>query len=291
MYTTTSEIMVNGNDNTSHHGQQQHRNTTTTDLKPNITPSELSNVDSGGGGGIGGGGGNIGLSKYENIKDTYKDDLFEEDDLGFDPFHETQKALAEMLESESKQQIQQQQQQREQQQHILHHQQNHLLSQQQFHEKSRQQVNNESSVSGGSPDTQINNLSTQQHNLRTQHEQSPVMNRSNPNSGGFSMAGNLRGGFTENPQFGGQQPQQNSSVSAGGNRVKQPPPGFDPLSMLNNSGPSNGQQATQRNLLSPGKFFDILQKKFLVTVSVQEEIGFWLCNRNQRFEQNKNKNR
>merc|ERR1712038_1974556 len=161
--------MVNGNDNTSHQGQQ-HRNTTTTDLKPNITPSELSNVDSGGGGGIGGGGGNIGLSKYENIKDTYKDDLFEEDDLGFDPFHETQKALAEMLESESKQQIQQQQQQREQQQHILHHQQNHLLSQQQFHEKSRQQVNNESSVSGGSPDTQINNLSTQQHNLRTQHE-------------------------------------------------------------------------------------------------------------------------
>ncbi len=33
------------------------------------------------------------------------DDLFEEDDLGFDPFHETQKALAEMIESESKQVI------------------------------------------------------------------------------------------------------------------------------------------------------------------------------------------
>jgi hypothetical protein len=31
------------------------------------------------------------------------DDLFGEDDLGFDPFHETQKALAEMIESESKQ--------------------------------------------------------------------------------------------------------------------------------------------------------------------------------------------
>ena len=31
-----------------------------------------------------------------------KDDLYAEDDLGFDPFHETQKALAEMLESESK---------------------------------------------------------------------------------------------------------------------------------------------------------------------------------------------
>merc|ERR1719264_192113 len=30
------------------------------------------------------------------------DDLYAEDDLGFDPFHETQKALAEMLESESK---------------------------------------------------------------------------------------------------------------------------------------------------------------------------------------------
>ena len=241
MYTTTSEIMVNGNDNTSHHGQQQHRNTTTTDLKPNITPSELSNVDSGGGGGIGGGGGNIGLSKYENIKDTYKDDLFEEDDLGFDPFHETQKALAEMLESESKQQQQQQQQQ-----HILQHQhQQNLLS----HSGGRQ--NNDSS-----PAEITNNLS---HNLR--HDQSPVMNRSNPNSG--FMAGNLRGftttadptGGLNTNQFGGQQQQQqqqNSSVSGGGNRVKQPPPGFDPLSMLN-SGPSNGQQATQRNLLSPGK--------------------------------------
>jgi hypothetical protein len=31
-----------------------------------------------------------------------KDELYAEDDLGFDPFHETQKALAEMLESESK---------------------------------------------------------------------------------------------------------------------------------------------------------------------------------------------
>jgi len=31
--------------------------------------------------------------------------LFAEDDLGFDPFHETQKALAEMIESESKQQL------------------------------------------------------------------------------------------------------------------------------------------------------------------------------------------
>ena len=68
-----------------------------------------------------GGGGNSppGLPHHSNstsIKDSYKPqpemsmpissalpaDLFEEDDLGFDPFHETQKALAEMLESESK---------------------------------------------------------------------------------------------------------------------------------------------------------------------------------------------
>ncbi len=43
-------------------------------------------------------------------------DLSEEDDLGFDPFHETQKALAEMLETESKQQ----------QQHGHHHQMKHM---------------------------------------------------------------------------------------------------------------------------------------------------------------------
>lgn len=35
-------------------------------------------------------------------------DFFGEDDLGFDPFHETQKALAEMLETETQQQQQQQ---------------------------------------------------------------------------------------------------------------------------------------------------------------------------------------
>merc|ERR1719414_805017 len=54
---------------------------------------------------------NVVAANNSSIKDSYKADLFEEDDLGFDPFHETQKALAEMLESESKQQQQQQQQQ------------------------------------------------------------------------------------------------------------------------------------------------------------------------------------
>merc|ERR1711988_2018276 len=214
MYTTTSEIMVNGNDNTSHHGQQQHRNTTTTDLKPNITPSELSNVDSGGGGGIGGGGGNIGLSKYENIKDTYKADLFEEDDLGFDPFHETQKALAEMLESESKQQQQQQQQQ---QQH------RHLYQQQQSAPPfTHQRQTNES------PPLQ---------NLR--HE-SPVMNR-NP-----GMMGGLRG-------FSNDMGNHLNNTSGAAGRVKQPPPGFapDPLSTLLGSGTNGQQQNSQRSLLSP----------------------------------------
>jgi len=47
---------------------------------------------------------------------------------------------------------------------------------------------------------------------------------------------------------------QNSATAPGGSRVKQPPPGFDPLSMLN-SGSSNGQHSSQRNLLSPGKIF------------------------------------
>jgi hypothetical protein len=38
-----------------------------------------------------------------NNSSTPPPDFTEEDDLGFDPFHETQKALAEMLETESKQ--------------------------------------------------------------------------------------------------------------------------------------------------------------------------------------------
>ena len=41
------------------------------------------------------------FSEWSNVLSN--DDLFGEDDLGFDPFHETQKALAEMIESESKQ--------------------------------------------------------------------------------------------------------------------------------------------------------------------------------------------
>merc|ERR1719242_1362007 len=41
-------------------------------------------------------------SDVQQVTGDSRDDLFAEDDLGFDPFHETQKALAEMLESESK---------------------------------------------------------------------------------------------------------------------------------------------------------------------------------------------
>lgn len=139
-----------------------------------------------------------------SIKDnnSYKADLYEEDDLGFDPFHETQKALAEMLESESKQVAAHQQQQRQQQQQLY-----------QFASRN------------DSPPLQ---------NLR--HE-SPVMNRA-PGSGNGGLIG-LRGFANDMSNHSG--------------RVKQPPPGFDPLSMLNSG--TNGQHSTQRNLLSPGELF------------------------------------
>ena len=154
-----------------------------------------------------------------SIKDSYKADLFEEDDLGFDPFHETQKALAEMLESESKQQQQQQQQQ---QQH------RHLYQQQQSAPPfTHQRQTNES------PPLQ---------NLRN-HE-SPVMNR-NP-----AMMGGLRG-------FSNDMGNHLNNTSGAAGRVKQPPPGFapDPLSTLLGSGTNGQQQNSQRSLLSPGKAF------------------------------------
>ena len=158
-----------------------------------------------------------------SIKDSYKADLFEEDDLGFDPFHETQKALAEMLESESKQQQQQQQQQ---QQH------RHLYQQQQSAPPfTHQRQTNES------PPLQ---------NLR--HE-SPVMNR-NP-----GMMGGLRG-------FSNDMGNHLNNTSGAAGRVKQPPPGFapDPLSTLLGSGTNGQQQNSQRSLLSPGKAFFIAKK-------------------------------
>lgn len=150
-----------------------------------------------------------GLQTNNSIKDYNKADLFEEDDLGFDPFHETQKALAEMLESESKAAQQQQQQQR----HLYQHQQS------------------------APPFT------THRHNNESPpllRQQSPVMNRA-PGVGGGGQ--NFRG-FAEHTS--------NTAVQQA--RVKQPPPGFDPLSMLNTAAGTNGQPSTQRNLLSPGTF-------------------------------------
>lgn len=57
---------------------------------------------------------NVNIARWNSKKNVFQfaeewsllandDDGFGEDDLGFDPFHETQKALAEMIESESKQ--------------------------------------------------------------------------------------------------------------------------------------------------------------------------------------------
>ena len=230
--------MVNGNADVSHRVGGIVGNDL---IKPPSIPSDL-NHDSD----RGGGGPPINNTTSTNgpppglvgglLKDTFKDDLFEEDDLGFDPFHETQKALAEMLESESKQQQQQQQQR-----HIL--QQQTLMSQ---HPQHTRQSNESPSSSG------VGNLNPLRH-------ESPVMNRNA--APGFTMA-NLRGGGGNtgngagfgNPAHDTSNQFSGSNSAVGNHRVKQPPPGFDPLSMLNSGPAANGQQNTQRNLLSPGKF-------------------------------------
>jgi hypothetical protein len=208
-------MLMNGNDINSYRSDIND----TTKNQADVVNCDF-NWGSGGGGGEGGGGG--------SFKDSYKDgaDIFEEaDDLGFDPFHETQKALAEMLESESQQVAQ-------------HQQQRHMLHQQSFATAHRQ--------TNDSPPTQA---------LR--HDESPVMNR-NPNAG--FMAGLQRFG-NDSSSLGGNHFGGNSS-SSGPGRVKQPPPGFDPLSMLNSG--SNGQPTTQRNLLSPGIVMMLMMTVYIV---------------------------
>ena len=246
-----------------------------------------------------GGGGNSppGLPHHSNstsIKDSYKPqpemsmppissalpaDLFEEDDLGFDPFHETQKALAEMLESESKVQAELQkqlQEQRQQQQQIQQQQQ-----QQQNHNNQAQQQPHRHLYQHQASTGQIPNFPNSQNQrlnddtsppLQQLRHESPVMNRapigtSGGSSGGgggsSSLMAGLRGFTNDLVQqtsiaggSGGLPNHMNSASNstAGGppGLRKQPPPGFDPLSMLN-SGSSNGQHSSQRNLLSPGK--------------------------------------
>ena len=66
----------------------------------------------------------------------------------------------------------------------------------------------------------------------------------NRNPAGLQMGG-LRG-------FNNDMGNHLNNTSGAAGRVKQPPPGFDPLSTLLGSG-TNGQQNSQRNLLSPGK--------------------------------------
>ena len=249
----------------------------------------------------GGGGRNSppGLPHHSNnstsIKDSYKPqpemsmppissalpaDLFEEDDLGFDPFHETQKALAEMLESESKVQaeLQKQLEQRQQQQQQIQQQQ-----QQQNHNNQAQQPHRhlyQHQASTG----QIPNFPNSQNQrlnddtsppLQQLRHESPVMNRAPIGTSGIGTSGGSGGGGSSSLMAGlrgftndlvqqtsiaggsGGLPNHMNSASnstAGGppGLRKQPPPGFDPLSMLN-SGSSNGQHSSQRNLLSPGK--------------------------------------
>ena len=233
-------------------------------------------------------------SKPEVMSSALPADLFEEDDLGFDPFHETQKALAEMLETESKvvaelqkqQQLQQQQQQQQQNQnqaphrHLYQHQQSSQIPFSQNQQNPTQQRQNES------PPT-----------IQQLRHESPVMNRAptgnaptGNNGGGSGNGSGLSGSSSLMAGLRGfnndlvQQQQQTSVPSTGGlhmnsvstaqtvapsgpGRVKQPPPGFDPLSMLN-SGTSNGQPSSQRNLLSPGKKHDAFSNHKTIIVYV-----------------------
>lgn len=83
------------------------------------------------------------LDEVRNHRDA-SSDVKADDDLGFDPFHETQKALAELMENELQiqqqrifQQQQQQQREREEQNRVQHQQTLASLSQQHY-----PQVNN-----------------------------------------------------------------------------------------------------------------------------------------------------
>ena len=249
----------------------------------------------------GGGSSPPGLPHHSNstsIKDSYKPqpemsmppissalpaDLFEEDDLGFDPFHETQKALAEMLESESKVQAELQkqlQEQRQQQQQQIQQQQ----QQQQNHNNQAQQQPHRHLYQHQASTGQIPNFPNSQNQrlnddtsppLQQLRHESPVMNRAPIGTSGIGTSGGSGGGGSSSLMAGlrgftndlvqqtsiaggsGGLPNHMNSASnstAGGppGLRKQPPPGFDPLSMLN-SGSSNGQHSSQRNLLSPGK--------------------------------------
>merc|ERR1712223_1597945 len=151
-----------------------------------------------------------------------------------------------MLEAESKvAELQKQQQQQQQHRHLYQHQQS------------------TGSIPGFSH--QQNSRQNESPPLQPLRHESPVMNRppGTGNSGGggggagSSLMAGLRGFSNDlvqpadscvaaNPGLGNHM----NSASPAGPRVKQPPPGFDPLSMLN-SGTSNGQQSSQRNLLSP----------------------------------------
>ena len=126
-----------------------------------------------------------------------KDDLFGEDDLGFDPFHETQKALAEMLESESNQQWQ----------------------------PSPTPPASAAGPEGGFPSAGFSSTS----HTTTQAQQ--LANSSSSNATATSSSG---GGVAAAPPPGLGGPMTSSSVNRGGaGAAKQPPPGFN---MMNFSG-------------------------------------------------------
>lgn len=78
------------------------------------------------------------MEEVRNHRDTSSDTMKADDDLGFDPFHETQKALAELLEDEMQVQQQkifqqqQQQREREEQTRVQHQQTLASLNQQHF---------------------------------------------------------------------------------------------------------------------------------------------------------------
>merc|ERR1711971_1360649 len=168
--------------------------------------------------------------------------------------------LQKQLEQRQQQQIQQQQQQQQQQNHNNQGQQPHRHLYQ--HQASTGQIPN-------FPNSQNQRLNDESPPLQQLRHESPVMNRAPIGTSGGSAGGGggssslmagLRGFTNDLVQQtsiagGGGLPNHMNSASnstAGGppGLRKQPPPGFDPLSMLN-SGSSNGQHSSQRNLLSP----------------------------------------
>ncbi|XP_063994792.1 uncharacterized protein LOC135172557 isoform X1 [Diachasmimorpha longicaudata] len=192
-------------------------------------------------------------------------DVKADDDLGFDPFHETQKALAELMENEMQLQQQRILQQQQQQQNHHNHRHNHYFhnhqqqqpqqSQQQMHREREETSRNHQNIAQSlQPQhfTQVTHLAHlhQAHQLQVIQQSHNLISRL-PQS--MIAAGNQSPG------------QPSMSVTSIGQRSRLPPPGFPgstpnhmnsfglgiPRPAPNNSAPQQNSYLPNGNVIAP----------------------------------------